>query len=157
MAGPSSQLVQSGQMQLDHVSVFVLASAYLFLKMNANSAVQGYARFRYNSFKFREDEVYFQVADRESRPTPQLMTRADACWRNDLENIPIFLVAALCGLMVKLDLQLYSALVVVFCAARSAHSFFLLWGKQPWRFLTYATAISCTGVMFVASLRNLGW
>jgi uncharacterized MAPEG superfamily protein len=140
-----------------HLSVFVAGSAFLFLKMFANTGVQGYCRFRYKSFKYREDEPFFGVALESARPQPELLTRADACWRNDLENIPAFWVASLCGMLVPIDLGTYTGLVVTYCAARFLHTVFLLWGRQPWRFLAYAVALFCCGLMFVSSLRGLGW
>lgn len=135
---------------------FVATSAYLYLKMMGNTGVQGYARFRYKSHKYEEDEVFFRAPpNRQSQP--EILTRADACWRNDLENIPIFIVAALCGLLAGVPHSLYSWIAVAFCAGRTLQSVSLLLGLQPWRFLGYAAGVISTGAMFVLSLRQLGW
>jgi uncharacterized MAPEG superfamily protein len=144
-------------MDQNTLSYFVSGSAYLFLKMFGNTAVQGYARFRYKSHKYQEDSRLFRApADRET-PQPEILTRADAAWRNDLENIPIFIVAALCGLMTGLPAPLYGALVFAFCAGRTVQTVALLAALQPWRFLGYATGVVTTGLMFALSLRQLGW
>lgn len=144
-------------MDQQSLCTFVATSAYLFLKMFANSGVQGYARFRYKSHKYNEDQVFFGApADRE-KPQPEILTRADACWRNDLENIPMFIVAALCGLMAGVPQHLYLPLMVAFCIGRTVQSVSLLLALQPWRFLGYAAGVVSTGAMFVLSLRQFGW
>jgi uncharacterized MAPEG superfamily protein len=144
-------------MDSQSLCTFVATNAYLFMKMFANSGVQGYARFRYKSHKYREDEVYFRApADRQS-PQPELLTRADACWRNDLENIPIFIVAALCGLLAGVPQSLYLPLMIAFCVGRTVQSLSLLLALQPWRFLGYVTGLISTGTMFVLALRQFGW
>lgn len=143
---------------MDHQSLctFVATSAYLYLKMMGNSGVQAYTKFRYKSHKYDEDHIFFRApANRESQP--ELLTRADACWRNDLENIPIFLIAALCGLLAGVPHHLYTWIAVAFCAGRTVQTVSLLLGLQPWRFLGYITGVICTGAMFVLSLRQFGW
>lgn len=138
------------------LSAFVAGCAYLFLKMFANSGVQAYGRFRYKSHKYPEDQAFFGVPpDRQLQP--ELLLRAEACWRNDLENIPLFWVAALCGLLTGVASPLYHGLILVFCAARTLHTLALLGGWQPWRFLAYATGVGCTASLYLLSLRQLGW
>lgn len=144
-------------MEQQTLTYFVATSAYLYLKMFANSGVQAYARFRYKSFKYKEDAPFFREDLNPDKPEPDILMRASAAWRNDLENIPIFLVAALCGLLTGVSPSLYGCLVVAFCAGRTVQTVTLLWGKQPWRFLGYFTGQIATGTMFVLCLRQLGW
>lgn len=140
-------------------SVFVATSAYLFLKMHFNSFFQGYARARGSGFKYPEDRLF------DSSPKPEeqikkmedLEWRATACWRNDLENIPLFFVAALCGLMSGIPLPAYKALLVAFCIARTLHSASLLFGRQPWRFIFFLVGMCITSTLFVWSLSLQGW
>lgn len=143
-------------MEQQTLAVFVGGCAYLYLKMLTNSFVQAYCRFRYKSFKYKEDEVFFQTKLPDA-PQPELLTRADAAWRNDLENIPIFLIAALCGLLTGVPAKVYTCLVVAFCLGRTVQSFSLLRGLQPWRFLGYITGQVCTSALFLWSLRMAGW
>ena len=149
--------VQNGRVQPEYVQIFVASSAYLFLKMFANSGVQGYARFRWKSFRYQEDQGFFGAPFDEHRPQPDLLMRADAAWRNDLENIPMFIVASLCALMTGVSLPLYKACVVSFCAARTLHTPCLLFRWQPWRFLAFASGVAATLVLYASSLRQLGW
>lgn len=143
-------------MDQQSLCTFVATCAYLYLKMMGNSGVQAYGRFRYKSHKYEEDKVFFKAPpNRESQP--EILTRGDACWRNDLENIPIFIVAALCGLMAGVPHAIYTPIAVAFCLARTVHSVSLVLKLQPWRFLGYITGVICTGAMFVLSLRQFGW
>jgi uncharacterized MAPEG superfamily protein len=134
---------------------FVVGACYLNFKMLANSLVQGYGRFKYKSFKYREDEMFFRTEMRRDEPQPELLTRADACWRNDLENIPVFLFAALGGLVCGIPLEVYRALIVLFCAGRTLQTVSLLLSLQPWRFIGYLAGQTCTVAMFAWSLKEL--
>lgn len=136
---------------------FVATSAYLFLKMFANSGVQGFARLRARAPKYREDQKFFGAQPDPQAPPSDLLQRADACWRNDLENIPIFLVAALSGLLTGVPQTLYLPLMLLFCLGRTVQTVSLLLALQPWRFFGYAAGVISTGAMFVLSLRQLGW
>ena len=144
---------------MDHQSftAFVAGSAYLFLKMFGNTGVQVYGRFRYKTHKYPEDKVFFGVPADRDKPQPELLLRADAAWRNDLETIPMFIVAALCGLLAGVPSGLYAGLVFLFCVARTVQTAALLLAKQPWRGLGYGAGLVSTGMMFVLSLRQLGW
>jgi uncharacterized MAPEG superfamily protein len=144
-------------MDSQSLCTFVATSAYLFLKMFANSGVQGYARMRGKTPKYREDKMFFGTEHDSAAETPELLQRADACWRNDLENIPVFLVAALCGLLTGVPHSLYLPLMLLFCVGRTLQTVSLLLALQPWRFFGYVAGVVSTGAMFVLALRQLGW
>ncbi len=140
-------------------TIFIATAAFLFLKMQSNSFVQAYSRFRGAGFKYPEDSIFGDrgVDEAQVQRMDDLEYRATACWRNDLENIPFFIVAALCGLMAGIPTAAYQALMIGYCAARSLHSITLLFGKQPWRtiFFVIGTSITCT--LFLWSLKLQGW
>lgn len=144
-------------MDQQSLCAFVATSAYLFVKMFANSAVQGFTRMRMKAPKFAEDGKFFGGNTDPEGPLGELLARADGCWRNDLENIPIFLVAALCGLMAGVPYGLYLPLLLAFCLARTLQTVSLLLALQPWRAIGYGAGLVCTGAMFVLSLRQFGW
>lgn len=144
-------------MEPQAVSVFVATSAFLFLKMLGNTMVQGYCRFRYKSFKYREDEPFFRARLDPDRPQPELLNRADAAWRNDLENIPMFVIAALCALLSGLPTAAYTILCATYCGARTLHTLTLLAALQPWRFIFFVVGMSCTCSLFIWSLHLRGW
>lgn len=139
------------------VSIFVATSSYLFVKMFSNSIVQGYCRFRYKSFKYREDESFFRAKLDTTKPQPELLTRADAAWRNDLENIPMFIVAALCAMFSGVPEQAFCWISLLYCAARTLHTITLLASLQPWRFIFFFIGMSCTSALFIWSLHLQGW
>jgi uncharacterized MAPEG superfamily protein len=143
-------------MNQECLSIFVASSAYLFLKMFSNSLIQGYARFRSKNFKYVEDQKFFAKSDEPPKPQTDLQNRADAAWRNDLENIPVFFVAALCALMTGINPLTYKLLVTVFCLARTMHTFTLIFPLQPWRTMAFSAGIGCTGLLFRFSLTALG-
>lgn len=143
---------------MEHFSVFTATAAFLFLKMTANSFVQAYTRIRGVGFGYPEDVSTFKGRERvQEHPLKDLHERAGAAWRNDCENLPIFLVAALCGAVAQVPLQAYTALLVAFCGLRLVHFVSLLKAAQPWRFLSFVAAQSIIGTLFVWSLRLQGW
>lgn len=139
-------------------SVFVAASAFLFVKMLFNSFVQGYARFRATGFRYPEDTFLDpkNVDESYKERLSRLEHRATAAWRNDLENIPMFLVAAYCGLISHIPMESYQSLVLAFCLARAFHTVALLVGRQPWRFLFFLAGVSVTLTLFLWSLKLQG-
>jgi glutathione S-transferase len=131
---------------------YVVACFFLSVKMSINSIVQGYGRFRYKSFNYPEDQPYFRTDCSRDEPMPEILYRAQAAWRNDLENIPIFFVAALCGLLAGVPLETYRALLLMFCLARALHSVSFYLALQPWRFIGYLAGQVSTIAMFCYSL-----
>ena len=138
------------------LSIFVATSAYLFLKMFSNSLVQGYARFRTQNFKYAEVQKFFGKNDEAPKAQTDFQNRADAVWRNDLENIPVFYVASLCALLTGINPVSYKLLAWGFCVVRSIHTVTLLKPLQPWRTIAFAAGISCTAMLFKLSLTSLG-
>lgn len=123
------------------LSVYALCVVALFLKMLAISCYQGYFRLRFIAFINPEDAAVFkrpvQAVER-----PQVC-RAMQAWRNDLENIPMFI--ALAGLAIVLEAPELPTLWLcsVFTAVRYVHTVTYLAGLQPWRTISYAVGIAC--------------
>ena len=115
---------------------WLISLVVLFLKMFANSAVQGLTRFRTKSFAWPEDAAMFRGAQAVERD-PELVERASRCWRNDLENVPIYLFLGL-GFVLAGGAPWWAALYfTVFTVARVLHTVFYLRGLQPHRNLAY--------------------
>ena len=88
------------------------------------------------AFTLPEDATLFgakQVA--EELPIVQRAARA---WRNDLENIPIFLFLGFIFIMSPFSVGAEAIYFAVFAAARIAHTIFFLNAMQPWRTIAYA-------------------
>lgn len=138
------------------LKLWLLCTIVLAAKMWANALVQAYARFRYRQFVNPEDaSLVGQLRGQPHPPATQehpLVQRAERCWRNDLENIPMFLLVAL-GYGLLGGRGVWGAVYLgTFAIARTAHTLFYLTGLQPWRFLTYLIGVGATGAVAVHSL-----
>ena len=121
------------------LSVYALCVVALFFKMLAISGYQGYFRMRFVTFTNPEDAAVFKrSAHAEERPE---VTRGVQAWRNDLENVPLFI--ALGGLAITLNASALgvSWMCSLFTAARVLHTLFYLARVQPWRTVSYAVGI----------------
>lgn len=143
-------------MDQNALCAFTATSAFFFLKLLSNSFLQGYARFRGAGFRYPEDQVFGKSFDPDNR-FAELEHRATCAWRNDLENIPLFLVAALCGLLNGIPAEPYTWLLGSYCVLRVLHTLFLIKGTQPGRFLSFVGSVTVMGVVFVWSLRLAGF
>lgn len=123
------------------LAVYACCVVVLFFKMLAISCYQGYFRLRFLAFINREDAAVFKRAACPAE-LPQV-TRAMQAWRNDLENIPMFL--ALGGLAVVLEapVAMTAWLSGVFTVARVSHTMTYLAGIQPWRTVSYGVGVIC--------------
>ncbi len=136
------------------VEYWVLTTFALFVKMFVNSSVQGVVRIRNRAFVRPEDAAFFGgVAPRE-RELP-LVERAQLCWRNDLENIPIFLFLSLALVLVGGSARWVGFYCAAFILARVCHTAFYLRPRQPHRNLAFQVGIAATfaaGIHAVALL-----
>ncbi|MGA6970784.1 MAG: MAPEG family protein [Candidatus Binatus sp.] len=115
---------------------YSLITVLLFFKMSANSVVQGVARTGAKAFPNPEDALFFGAPAPVANELPTVQ-RAAACWRNDLENIPIFLFLAL--IYVTLGCWPQGAFIyfTIFVIARILHSVAYMRGMQPARTIAY--------------------
>ena len=124
---------------------YALTTVILFFKMSANSIVQGVGRLNAKAFVTPEDARFFAHAPPVPDEVP-LVKRATMCWRNDLENIPIFLFLGL--IYVTLGCWPEGAFIyfTIFVVARILHTIMYLNGVQPWRtvFFTVGMIMSVT-------------
>ena len=124
---------------------YALTTVILFFKMSANSIVQGVGRVNAKAFVTAEDASFFAQAPPVPDEAP-IVKRAAWCWRNDLENIPIFLFLAL--IYVTLGCWPEGAFIyfTIFVVARILHTIMYLNGVQPWRtvFFTVGMIMSVT-------------
>jgi glutathione S-transferase len=116
---------------------YSLITVILFFKMFANSIVQGRTRTGTKTFVNPEDARFFGAPAPAPDEAP-MVKRAAAAWRNDLENIPIFLFLGL--IYVTLGLWPAGAFIyfTIFVVARILHTVTYLAGLQPWRTIFYA-------------------
>jgi uncharacterized MAPEG superfamily protein len=126
--------------------MYAITAIVLAFKMVAISIVQGRARVSAKAFTNPEDAKTFggQVASAE---TP-MVERANRAWRNDLENIPIFLIIAWIYVAAALSAVAFVIYCIVFMVARILHTIFYLNAIQPWRTIAFTVgALTMLAVM----------
>ena len=130
---------------------YSLITVILFFKMFANSVVQGLARTGTKTYVTPEDARFFGAPAPAADELP-IVKRAAACWRNDLENIPIFLFLAL--IYVPLGCWPQGAFIyfTIFVIARILHTFAYMRGMQPARTIAYSIGLV---ICFIVSVHIL--
>ena len=132
------------------LKMYALTTVILLFKMFAVSVVQGRGRVSSSIFTIPEDAKLFGgKLEAEEAPSVQ---RASACWRNDLENIPMFLILAGIYEMADLSSQAFAIYCIVFMVMRILHTFFYLNSVQPWRTVVFTIG---TFAMFAMAIHVL--
>ncbi|NEO41543.1 MAG: MAPEG family protein [Moorea sp. SIOASIH] len=124
---------------------YSLSVVVLFLKMFALSSYQGFYRLSKRVFVNSEDAQVFKKPAAE-KELPQVRRAAQA-WRNDLENIPIFLGLGTAYVLVGASPKAATLLFPLFTIARLLHTLTYLLGIQPWRTVAYGVGILCLFAM----------
>jgi uncharacterized MAPEG superfamily protein len=120
---------------------WLISLIVLFFKMWANGLIQGIYRARSDTFDWPEDTRTFGRGSGSTARLPEGFDRATRCWRNDLENIPIYLFLGL-GFVLSGGLPFWAALYfTTFTVARIAHTIFYMAGLQPWRTIAYTIGL----------------
>lgn len=132
----------SPQIPAPSLIFWAIGAIYLFLKMHALDLAQGYARKRAQVLAVPEDAKVFGPG--AVGGSSDLLKRADNCWRNDTQNIPMFLILAAAYLLLGASPFGMGLAMLVFCLSRSLHSVAYLRGWQPWRSLAFFVGFLAT-------------
>lgn len=127
--------------------IYALTTVALFLKLLTNSIIQGYYRLKTKSFTMAEDAAFFA----KSEPTKEdnrIAILVQKIFRNDLENIPIFLFLLIGYILLNSWAEGTAVYASLFVFSRIAHTIAYLKQAQPWRHLAYDLGIA---VMFALS------
>jgi len=127
--------------------MYALTAIVLALKMAAIAFVQGRARTGAKTFLNPEDAKMLggQVVPEE----PEIVQRASRAWRNDLENIPIFLILAGIYVAAGLSVTAFVIYCVVFMAARIIHTICYINSIQPMRTISFTVAAAAMMAMII--------
>jgi glutathione S-transferase len=117
------------------LQTYALTAVVLEFKMAAIALVQGRGRASTGLFVLPEDAKLFSGS--ESPEEAPIVDRASKAWRNDLENIPIFLILAGIYVMAGLSGKAFAFYCIVFMATRILHTYTFIKGIQPWRTVAY--------------------
>ncbi|HLW71322.1 MAG TPA: MAPEG family protein [Candidatus Binataceae bacterium] len=122
------------------LKIYALTAIVLTFKMVANSLVQGRGRVSSKIFTIPEDAPLFG-GKLETKEAPSV-ERAANCWRNDLENIPIFLILAWIYVAAgNLSVGAFELYCVVFVIARILHTIFYINAVQPARTIVFTIGL----------------
>ena len=124
---------------------YAVCTVVLFVKMVAIGIYQGYYRIGRGAFQTPEDARWVgrQALDEE---LPEVR-RGTKAWRNDVENIPMFLILGFVYMLLGAPATLGAWLFGIFTIARILHTLFFLAALQPWRTLAYAVGLGATLVL----------
>ena len=120
---------------------YAVITVILFFKMLVLSTVQALARTGAKSFPNPEDAKFFGAPGPVADELP-IVKRAAAAWRNDLENIPIFLFLGM--IYITLGCWPGGAFIYfsIFAIARIFHTIAYIRGLQPARTICYAVGVA---------------
>lgn len=121
------------------LKIYALTTVVLTFKMVAISVMQGKGRLGSLIYTNPEDAKLFS-GKLEPQEAPSVQ-RASNAWRNDLENIPIFLILAGIYVQAGLVAGAFQFYCIVFMIARILHTFFYLNAVQPWRTAAFTVGL----------------
>jgi uncharacterized MAPEG superfamily protein len=134
------------------LQMYTITAIVLALKMAAISIVQGRGRMTAGVFTNPEDANTFGA--RLATVEPPEVERAAKAWRNDLENIPIFLIIAWIYVYAGLSARAFVIYCIVFMVARIAHTVCYLNAIQPARTIAFTVgALTMLAMMIQLFIR----
>lgn len=123
------------------LKIWIVGCSILAIKMWANTLVQGLSRIKYNAFDIPEDATklgaFYKKDLHYSKTKHFLDERGAACWRNDLENIPLFLFLSLAYVLIGGNYKWLLGYFVIFIIARISHTVCYFMRAQPWRSFSF--------------------
>jgi uncharacterized MAPEG superfamily protein len=132
---------------------FAIAAIALFLKVSLTSAAQVVARLRSRAFLLPEDAALMRV--RTQAAEAPFVQRCANVWRNDSENLPLFLVLALTYTLTGASPAAAPWLFGAYVAVRYLHTAAYLRAAQPWRAILYLTGMLVCWIIAVRILLHI--
>jgi len=137
---------------LPALPAFAWALVALFAKASLTSLLQVVSRARAGVFPIPEDARLMRGQNAASEAP--FVQRCANVWRNDTENLPLFLALALAYVLLGASAASAQWLFGAYILIRYAHTAVFLLGLQPWRALLYLSgmAVCWTIAIRVAAL-----
>ena len=127
--------------------MYAFTTIVLAIKMTLIGVVQGRARTSAGVFLNPEDAKMF--GGKEMPEELEVVRRASRAWRNDLENIPIFLILAWIYVAAGLSAGAFVIYCLVFMAARIIHTICYINSLQPWRTAAFTVGAAVMLVLMI--------
>jgi uncharacterized MAPEG superfamily protein len=126
---------------------FAFALLALFLKTTLTSVLQVVSRVRAGTFLIPEDAALMRKKPVAAEAA--FVQRCANVWRNDVENLPLFLILALTYVLLGASLESARVLFAAYVLLRYLHTAVYLRGLQPWRALLYLSGMAVCWVIAV--------
>jgi uncharacterized MAPEG superfamily protein len=129
---------------------FAVALVALFAKTTLTSVLQVASRLRSGVFPIPEDArlMHKPPADAES----PFVRRCANVWRNDTENLPLFIGLGLLYTLLGGSAASAQVLFGAYVALRYLHTIVFLRGLQPWRAVVFLAGLAVCWVIAVRIL-----
>lgn len=124
---------------LPALPAFAWALFALFAKTSLTSVLQVVSRARAGVFPIPEDARLMRGQNAPSEAP--FVQRCANVWRNDTENLPLFLALALAYVLLGASAASAQWLFGAYVLIRYAHTAVFLLGLQPWRALLYLSGM----------------
>ena len=122
-----------------------LSLVALFAKTTLTSVLQVASRVRAGAFPIPEDARMMRRSPAQAEAT--FVQRCAHVWRNDTENLPLFLALAFAYTLLGGPAGPAQLLFGVYVVLRFAHTGVFLLGLQPWRALVYLSGLAVCWVI----------
>lgn len=137
------------------LKAYAITLVALYFKTFLNSGYQGRHRIGNQAFVYPEDAKLFGKGVEPVAEDLPAVQRGSAAWRNDVENIPLFLFLGLVYYLVEASPGAAPAYFYTFLVARIFHTIALIGGLQPWRFIAFVLGQLCMMGMAVQILMTV--
>ncbi|MFT4571302.1 MAG: glutathione S-transferase [Hyphomicrobiaceae bacterium] len=124
------------------LKAYAISVVVLYFKTFATSLVQAASRFSSKTFVNPEDARAFGGVAPAAQDADGAL-RGAAVWRNDVENLPLFMFLGLVYYLVEASPSAAPTYFYTYVAARIVHSIVFFLGLQPWRFLAFLLGQLC--------------
>lgn len=125
--------------ELPALPAFAMALVALFAKTTLTSVLQVVSRLRARTFLLPEDAALMRT--RPVAAEAPLVQRCANVWRNDVENLPLFVALALTYVLLGAPAASAQWLFAAYVVLRYVHTIVYLRGLQPWRALAYIAGL----------------
>ncbi|OJH40843.1 MAPEG family protein [Cystobacter ferrugineus] len=137
---------------LPGLRLYALCAVILVIKMFAVAMYTSTVRMRLKAVLNPEDAAQFGTTALDAEP-PEV-ARVLRAHRNDLENIPAFLILGLVAVLLGAPSLPLKIALIAFTAGRVVHSLAYLKSMQPWRSIGFSIGmLSCVTLMVLILIR----
>jgi uncharacterized MAPEG superfamily protein len=129
---------------------FAVSVTALFAKTTATSVLQVLSRVRSGVFPIPEDARLMRKPPAQAESA--FVQRCANVWRNDTENLPLFIALGLTYTLLGAPAASAQVLFGAYVVLRYLHTLVFLRGLQPWRALLFLAGLAVCWVIAVRSV-----